>query len=249
MINSFSYSLIPSDELFTFSNRAIVIAEPLRPLVPALVPFLDRATRSKANFQVALERESKNPMTPVVAARDQECDAAFLAFRTYTEACSLRKAEGWKEAAEKIMELIRSYGWTVYGLGYKAQAAAETSLISELKSKCAAGMDTIGATTPWFVEFEAAKIALDTALQQSITEAPKGLPTIVDTRPALINELKALFSMISLLNSNDDASDELKRVVALLNELITTSLATVKASGTRAANAKKAESLKTDDTK
>lgn len=241
MINSINYSLFPSDEFLTFSTRAISIAETLRSIVPALAPFIDRAANSKADFQAALERDSKNPMTPVVAAKDQACDASFLAFRTYTEACGFRSADGWKEAATKITELIRSYGWTAYGFGYKAQAAAETSMISELKNKYAAEMDTIGATTPWFTEFEAAKADLDTAMQQSITGAPSGEPTIVATRPALIKDLRALLSMISLLNSNDDASAELNTAETSLNELITTSLATVKATSTRAANAKKAD--------
>jgi uncharacterized protein (TIGR02145 family) len=57
MINSINWSLFPSDELFTFSNRAILLAETLRPSTPALVPFVDRALNSKANYQAALERE------------------------------------------------------------------------------------------------------------------------------------------------------------------------------------------------
>lgn len=247
MINSINYSLFPSNEFFTFSNRSLAIAEPLRPFVPALVPFVDRALQCKVNFQASLEREQKNPFTPVVTARDNECDLSFLAFRTYVEACSFRSKDGWKEAAVKIMEVIRSYGWTAYGYGYKAQVAAETSMISELKNKYATEVETIGAT-PWFNEFETAKNALDLALQQSITGAPSGGLTIIETRPALVSALRSLFGMISLLNTNDDATAELKAAETALNALIVSSLATVKAAGTRAENTKKAESAKTEKT-
>jgi hypothetical protein len=64
MINSINWSRFPSDELFTFSIRAILLAEPLRPSTPALAPFVDRDLNSKANYQAALERELKNPFTP-----------------------------------------------------------------------------------------------------------------------------------------------------------------------------------------
>jgi Family of unknown function (DUF6261) len=240
MISSLNWSLFPSDEFFTFCKRSLVIVEPLRPLAPTLAPFIDRAINSNANFQAALERETKNPVTLQLASKDLLCDSSFMAFRLYVEAASYRTSESWRTAAAKILEVIRKHGWTAYNLGYKAQAAAETNIVSEIRSKCSAEMETIMAND-WFEEFVAAFDEFETAFNQSITAAPVGQPTIFETRPELVKNLKALFSMISLLNSNDDAIAEFDTVEAALNELITTSLASVKAADTRAENQKKAE--------
>jgi hypothetical protein len=184
----------------------------------------------------------------LLAAKDAACDASFMAFRLYVEACSYRSIAGWKDAANKIMAIIDRYGWTAYKLGYKAQATAETNMISDLKKNCTSEMDFIKASE-WFGEFETAKAALDTVLQQSVAEAPASGTTIMETRPVLVKELKSLFSMIDLLASTNDAGEELKNAIPKLNELIITSLATVKASDTRAENVKKAEAAKTPETK
>lgn len=247
MINSINFKLFPSNEFQTFAERAIQIAEPLRPSVPALAPFVTRATGSYTVFQEAVTREMKNPMTPVLASADSVCDSAFLAFRLYAEACSYRSTTGWSGAAQKILEVFDKHGYTAYKLGYKAQNAAETNIISELKKNCTAEMTLIGATI-WFTEFETALEAFKTVFDQSLASIPKGTPTIVSTRPALVADLKSLFSMIDLLGQNDDAPAELKSAIVLLNNLITTSLASVKAAATREENAKKEEEAKASPT-
>jgi len=248
MILSFNWSLFPSDEFFTFSKRSLVIVEPLRPLAPTLAPFIDRAINSNANFQAALERDTKNSLTPLLASKDLVCDSSFMAFRLYVEAASYRTTEGWHSAAVKILDVIRKHGWTAYKLGYKAQTAAETNIVSEIRSKCSAEMGTIQAND-WFEEFVVAFDDFETVFNQSITAAPTGEPTILETRPVLVKSLKALFSMVTLLNSNDDAIAEFVTTEAALNELITTSLASVKAADTRAENQKKAEAAKTEGAK
>jgi len=63
-------------------------------------------------------------------------------------------------------------------------------------------------------------------------------PTVADTRQPLIETIRQLFQIISLQEVSAP-SPSVSALIASLNELITTSLATVKASDTRAENAKK----------
>ena len=236
MINSLNFSLFPSDELFTFAKGALTIVEPQKEQTPALAPFIDKATTSLTNYQSALEREKKNPFTLLLAEKDGIRDAAFMAFRTLAEAASYRAKPGWNAAASKLLEIIRRQGWSAASLGYKAETAAITNIISEVKTKCAAELTLIKASE-WLEELETAQQAFDTATHQSVTNTPTGEPTIWEIRPQLTNALKALFSMISLLQSATP-TPELAATETAINELIVRSLSTVKAADTRADNKK-----------
>ena len=237
MINSFNFSLFPSDELFTFTKRTLTIVEPNLEHTPGLVPFFAKTSQTFALYQSALEREKKNPFTLLLSGKDGKRDTRFLGFRTYVEAASYRDIPEWNAAAEKILEVIRRHGWTAYGFGYKAETAAITNIISEIRNKFAEELALIGATD-WLNELDEAQIDFDAATHQSVIEAPTGEPTIWEARPILTNSLRSLFSMISLQNSGTP-SEELTILEAALNELIVRSLATVKAANTRVENKKK----------
>jgi len=237
MIVTVNFSLFPSDELFTFAKRTLAVVEPKVEQIPGLVPFFTKTSQTFALYQSALEREKKNPFTLLLAAKDAVRDPAFMGFRTLVEAASYRAIPGWADAANKILEIIRRHGWSAAILGYKAETAAITNIISEVRNKCADELALIGATD-WLNELEAAQNDFDAATHQSVTEAPTGEPTIWEVRPVLTNALRSLFSMISLLHSATP-TEELASLETALNELIVRSLATVKAAGTRAENAKK----------
>jgi len=237
MINSLNFSLFPSDEFFTFAKGTLTIVETKKDQIPGLVPFFYKTSDTFVLYQSALEREKKNPYTVLVAGSDTTRDSGFWAFRTYVEAASYRLIPSWAAAATKILDVIHRHGWTAYGFGYKAETAAITNIISEIRNKCADELALIGATD-WLNELEAAQQAFDAVFHQSVTAAPKGEPTIWEVRPQLTTSLKSLFSMISLMNSGTP-SDDLASLETSLNELILRSLSTVKAAGTRAENAKK----------
>jgi len=242
MINSLNFSLFPSDEFFTFAKDALTIVETKKDQIPGLVPFFYKTSEMFVLYQSALEREKKNPFTLLLAGKDAKRDTGFLAFRTYSEAASYRAILGWADAATKILDVIRRHGWTAYGFGYKAETAAITNMISEIRNKFADELVLINASE-WLNELEVAQNDFDTVVNQSVIAAQAGEPTIWEVRPQLTTSLKSLFSMISLLKSNTP-SDDLVALEASLNEHIVRSLSTVKAAGTRAENAKKEDKPK-----
>lgn len=239
MIETVNFALFPSDELFTFTKRALPIVEAKKEQIPGLEPFYAKTSQAFALYQSALERETKSPFTILLAGKDAVRDPAFMAFRTYVEAAAYRATPGWATAANKILEVVRRHGWSAAALGYKAETAAITNIVSEIRNKCAEEINLIGATD-WLNELEAAQQDFDAVAHQSVTEAPSGEPTIAGMRPVLTNSLRALLSMISLLQSTTP-TNELSALGTAMNELIVSSLATVKAAGTRAENAKKEE--------
>ena len=134
MITTVNFSLFPSNELFTFAKGAITIVDEKKEQIPAIVPFAEKAGQSLTMFQSALERERKSPFTLPLATADTKRDGSFYGFRTYVEATGYRDKEGWTEASTKMLEIIRRHGWSAALMGYKAETAVLTNIISEIKN-------------------------------------------------------------------------------------------------------------------
>jgi len=241
MISSLNFALFPSNELFTFSKNVIALAEAKKLKIPAIEPFLLNANTKTIAFQSALERESKNPLIKSQSDSDKIRIDAFMTFRNYSESATTRQKQGVPEAAAVIIATIRKHTWTIQSLGQKARTAAITNIISETKTKHAAELTLIGGNE-LLDELTHAELDYESAFKESI--ATSNEPTVADTRPEAVAAIKALFQIVSLQEISAPSAD-VAALISSLNELITTSLSTVKATGTRAENNKKKT---TDDT-
>ncbi|MEI8274262.1 MAG: DUF6261 family protein [Paludibacter sp.] len=161
-----------------------------------------------------------------------------MALRKQAESASTRQKAGVAEAANTIIDVIRKYGWSVQILGQKTRLTQLDGLIAELKTKHSAEVATIGATE-LLEELEQAQadyLEADTNVVRS--ENNSSDPTVTETRQPLTESLKQMFQIISLQEVSAPSAS-VSALIASLNELIITSLATVKASDTRTENAKK----------
>ncbi|MEI6754061.1 MAG: DUF6261 family protein [Paludibacter sp.] len=244
MITSLNFSLFPSKELFTFGKNTLSIAETKKGSIIVIEPFLNNAKTRLATFQSAMERESKNPLIITQSEQDSVRIDAFMTFRNAAESATTRRKEGVSAAGIEIVATIRKHTWTIQTLGQKARTAVLNNIISEIKTKHAAQLILIGGTE-LMEELEQAQHDYETASTQVVESASENNePTVGESRPELIAALKALFQIISLQEIAAPSADVIA-LIAALNELIINSLSTVKASGTRAENAKK----KADDSK
>jgi hypothetical protein len=236
MISNVNFSLFPSDELLTVTNESLAIVEPQKNINLAVTPFWEKAKTIRTLYQGAMERELKNPYTKAVSEKDQVRSESFMAFRTYVEACSHRRIPDWKEASNKILDVFRHYGWNVATMGYRAETATIINIISDLKNKYTAELALISGQD-WMDELDTTEKEFDAIRNESLTNLPVDGPTVWEVRPQLVASLKAMFSMISLLNSSAP-NEDLTAVENSLKELISTTLSSVKASRTRIKNAK-----------
>ena len=247
MITNVNYSLLPGDELLTFGLRAINAVDAKKLQLPSVVPYLNNASVKCSGFKSAQERESKNPVTKLQEAKAGVCNDTFIAMRKYFESASARRKEGWSVAAESLLSVIRKHGWSAQHLGYKAKSGVLNNIVSEIRTKypaelaLIAGGELLDEVNDALVDFEA------TAHQVVEVAASNNEPTVAETRPELEGALRAMFQFIGL-QQIAAPSDDLTALIATLNELIVTSLSTVKASDTRAENNKKNDASKTDTT-
>lgn len=238
MIQKTNFSLFPSEELYSFSKKAVILIDEKKTSIPAVEPFLTNTKTRLDEFKSALEREERNPLVKIRTQKATFQIDAFMALRKQAESASTRKKEGVAAAAHIIIDIIRKYGWSIQVFGQKTRFTQLDGLITELKIKYPAEVALIGATEllQELEEAQADYLEADTNVVRSENNSSE--PTVVETRQPLTESVKQLFQIISL----QQVSAPSARVTALidsLNELITTSLATVKASDTRTENAKK----------
>lgn len=247
MITSVNYSLFPGDELLTFGLRAINAVDAKKLQLPSVVPYLNNTSVKCSAFKSALERELKNPVTKVQAAKAKVCDDAFIAFRKYSESASARRKEGWSDAANSLLSVIHKHGWSAQLLGYKAKSGVLNNIISEIRTKypaelaLIAGGELLDEVNDALIDFEV------TAKQVVEVAASNNEPTVVETRPELVVALRSMFQFIGL-QQIAAPGDDLTALIATLNELIVSSLSSLKASDTRTENSKKNDASKTDPT-
>lgn len=236
MINSINYSLLPSNEFYTFNLRVLEIFKGKDLNGTGIDVFVNRVKTASEPFGKAFERESKNPFTEKLALADSGRDEGFFGFRNYVEACSHRSKEGWHDAAVKILEVVRKHGWSAAHFGYKAETAAITSIVSECRTKYEAELNLLSATD-WLNELDAAQQAFETIMKESVVPSTDNGPTITETRPVLTEALKSLFSMIDL-QYKATGKTLLVDYAKSINDLITQTMTSVKANATRADNKK-----------
>jgi len=238
MITSVNYSFFPGNELHTFGTRTYTIVDAKKSDFPGVVPYLNNLEVKFNVFQSAQERESKNPATKLQGAKDERRNNAILSFRSYGESASLRPIEGWKNAGDAILGVIRKHDWSAHHLGYKAKSGVINNIISEIRTKYAAELALIGGTE-LLNELEIAQKEFEAAAKQFVEVASTNEPTVAEARPELIAALRALFQFIGL-QQIAAPSEKLTALISTLNELINTSISTLKASDTRWENQKKA---------
>lgn len=240
MLDSFNLAMLQSNELLTFAQRAVGIFNNNETNTRyGLAPFVTRTISAYGNFSKAFERESKNPFTDDLALADAERDVSFVGFRNYIVACSHRNTAGWNEAATRILEILRKHGWRAASFGYKAETAALTNVIDEVKTKCSADLALLSASE-WFAQLETAQAAFEQVQSASVNrDTTNEGPTIRDTRPVLTQALRALLTITDLQFSAAPDDAILKTYVNALNELITVTMTSARANATRQENEKK----------
>jgi hypothetical protein len=248
MIQKTNFSLFPSEELYSFTKKSVILVDEKKTTIPAVEPFLSNTKIRLEEFKQALDREEKNPLVKIRTEKAISQVDAFMALRKQAESASTRKKEGVAEAANIIIDLIRKYGWNLYRFGQKTRFTQVEGLISELKTKYAAEVIAIGATE-LVEELELAQaefLVADTNVVRSENNSIE--PTVTETRQPLVDSVKQLLQIISLQEVSAPSAS-VTALINSLNELITTSLSTVKASDTRAENAKKNASQASAETK
>lgn len=240
MINSINYSLLTNHLLDTMVKRALVYYSEMAGSNAFLNPFISSVEEASQEFTKGFEHDNTDPNTTPKRKIDLRRDQDFIAFRNYVEAASHRSLPDWNEAAEKILQVIRKHGWSMWKKGYKAQSSVAAALYSELRSTCSDELSTLQAEE-WLAPAEESQQAFELFVQD-IAADTNNQPTLTETRPVLEDAFRSLLGVTSYLPKTMPG-DEMDALINKLNEIIGETMAVARAADTRNKNKNKEDDL------
>ncbi|MEP0985669.1 DUF6261 family protein [Ekhidna sp.] len=131
MLKQFSHSLLTSEELVVIAERLIQAVNST-----SLKDILENRIKKTKDASDVLSESLNESLSNVYASRVQQADLlrddAFQAFKYGVLSASYRSEPVIKKAGEKLVEIVRKRGFSLYNLGYIAQSEAMRSLVEDL---------------------------------------------------------------------------------------------------------------------
>lgn len=227
-----SYYIVSHEELYTFTKTLLnLIAE--HDLSATGIPAFVAPVQDSYNaFDKSLKRDYSNEITEQLAAADAVRDDRFIGLRMYVDAASYRGLAGWEEAASRIRKIIDRYGADLYKQGYATQSASVNNLLTDLQAEGAAADMALIEATPWADAVQAAQSGFETLFEQRMSEEQDDVLPIVESRKALVNDLRNLMNMIEL-QGQIAQGEAMPALISSIEQLVANTMATARASQTR----------------
>ncbi|RUT79035.1 DUF6261 family protein [Ancylomarina longa] len=234
MIKKISYHLMHADEYYTLAgqlSKDILKQDVQDPQLALLKGLMDDDLK---NLDLAYLKPKFKNLTMTVGDSDAARDDAFRAFKTYVEACSLRKLDGYNEACELLMECIALHGRNLHRESYAVQTAREKKLILDLETTptLTAAIATIGAND-WFQEMKTTQEEFETMYEHrnDNTAAAPSIKT-EDACMALRHSIEMIIRYINVMASLN-TNPVFGTITQEMNQLIAATMVNVKSRQTR----------------
>ena len=218
-MNNLSFYMLSAEESLTVSSKIKeIITEGLNgdEFCGKVLPLVNN-TNSK--LSEAIGSSTIQSFTVKLSAADDEQDGAFIGFRDYVKAFTNNPDKEKQAAANKLLEVIKIIGWSLWNEGYIKESALLKVLFKELeKDENIKAMNTINVMD-WYDHLKVKHSAFEAVDQQKITaEAEKDTPLISCTKKELTKYINPLLGYIELLAETDKGDYAL--VAAKLDEAI-----------------------------
>jgi len=217
-INPIFYKMRISDYMI-FGQLFLEIIQKINPEKCNLLTSIEKL-ENLLNLLKKLAGQSKGSIhSDDVVAADTVRDNAVKAAFNYVEACQFRNREGYTEAAELILSVIKKHGRTMYNYSLNDQSAATITLFEELNShvEYQQAIDTIKSRS-WFndiLKYEDEFLGILNKRTDDLAEKQEGssFETQKEIRSTIEDTLKIIEVMYSMNND-----DELKHSLRLISE-------------------------------
>ena len=216
MLKQFSHSLLTTDELVVTAER-LMRAVNATPLKDILSNRIKKTTDASTVLLEALNESLSNIHTSRVQEADLIRDDAFQAFKYGVLSASFRTEPIIKNAGEKLVEIVRKRGFSLYNLGYIAQSEAMRNLMGDLEASIKDV--TKAGVADLMHEMLNANENFNTIFHEKISdETNKETPQVVIWKNELSKQITLFLNHIELLE--EDKEEGVDELVKKLNTVI-----------------------------
>ena len=217
MLKQFSHSLLTSEELVILAERMIQVVSST-----SLKDVLGNRIKKTTEASNVLSESLNEGLSNVHASRVQQADLlrddAFQAFKYGVLSASYRTEPAIKQAGEKLVEIVRKRGFSLYNLGYIAQSEAMRSLVEDL-GRCSVEISHAGVAD-LLEEMLNAHENFNQVYHEKTTEKTKNeTPQVVVWKTELSKQITLLLNHVELLE--EDKEDGISTLVDKINSTIT----------------------------
>lgn len=217
MLKQFSHSLLTSEELVVIAERLIQVVNATS-LKDTLENRIKKTTEASNVLSEALNESLSNVYASRVQQADLVRDDAFQAFKYGVLSASYRTEPSIKKAGEKLVEIVRKRGFSLYNLGYIAQSEAMRSLVEDL-DRCGAEISHAGVAD-LLEEMLNAHEQFNQVYHEKINDGSTSeTPQVVVWKTELSKQITLFLNHVELLE--EDKEEGIDLLVEKLNTIIT----------------------------
>jgi hypothetical protein len=216
----------------------------MRKLLPVLVPddlpqgsirlLVTQLTASYALFSQGFQHNAKDPFASLVEEKDLARDKRLSSFKNYIKSYITSDVDAEVAAAERVLAVIRRYGWQAESFNYTQESTAIVGLLDELGSKFQPEITLLKASGH-SSKLDLAQKAFEEAQNQQVVGNAVVTPTLTAYRKPMVGLLKMLFQAIDT-ELRMAPTDALKAMSDKIDVLMANAMAIAKARGTRREN-------------
>lgn len=191
----------------------------------------DLASQIQA-MNVSRARQSGSNLTDDINDADEARDQAFLAFRAGLDFLRLKPDAALQTAAENLLALVRSRGYSLQNLGDREQSMELNALLADLAgAAAAANVMTLGLTAEVDALRQAQQTFDDLVNQRAAEESGVDIPSLPVVRALLREDLSVARNDLAFAERRDAAT--FSGLAEEISEHITDVVATARARRTR----------------
>jgi hypothetical protein len=202
ILHPVAFSYLRNDEIFNLSNGIKNITANYVGEGKAITPVAERHNTAHEKLDTAMLQTQASALTDQISEADEALDERFLAFRNLIEAHSHRPDENLVNAANRLMLIIRNYGWTLYNTGYSEQTSRLENLIGDMEND-GQSINDIAAlnASDWLAELKTAFENFNSLVQQRRAEtSSKPDFNTTEARKEVKAALNDLFDFIEVMH-------------------------------------------------
>jgi len=117
MVEEVGFSILTVDEQINFCEDVKNIVSTSNDSVLQVKPFITQFQVDTVSAREVNHQKQASEYTELINSSDSVRDNALIAFRNYLSACSYKNNAEWQLAANRLLALYRSHGWSFHSKG------------------------------------------------------------------------------------------------------------------------------------
>lgn len=234
LFHSIRFNFLRNVEVFNLSHGLKNLTDNYTDETLMLVPFINKHNNAHQLLDNAMNHAGTSVLTEDIAAANDDLDEAFVGFRNYVEAFTHRQDPNLQLAGRNLVNLIRSYGYTLQNKSYTEEQGLHVNLIADLENNPDRVADVnLLSAEDFLAEYKTSFTAFTDKIQER-NEAKQQQPDLSasEARGNVRIAINDLIDFVDLMHKTNPRA-EYEQLAASFNEIIDTIMTVARSRKTR----------------